>query len=79
MATRSSPDRSNVLPLPEAGRPSGALTLWAALGLVSVALAATTYGRWIGSPQFTPVRPGPDHYPYLWVLRSRRRPPDWIR
>lgn len=51
-------------------RPSGALKLWAGLGAVCVALALSTYARWIGSSDFAHVDPGPDHYDYLWVLRT---------
>jgi hypothetical protein len=47
-----------------AARPSGALKLWAGLGAVCVALALSTYARWIGSSDFRHVAPGPDHYDY---------------
>lgn len=49
-------------------RPSGALKFWAAIGAGAVALAVTTYARWVGSSDFKHVDPGPDHYSYMWVL-----------
>jgi hypothetical protein len=51
-------------------RQSGALKLWAGVGAVAVALALTTYARWIASDDFEAVEPGPDHYSYLWALRA---------
>jgi hypothetical protein len=56
---------------PPAGgvRKSGKVWLWAALGLALVVLAVTTWARWLMSPQAIPVDPGPDPYPYAWVIR----------
>lgn len=51
-------------------RASGALKIWAGLGVLCVALAASTYGRWIASDDFAAVDAGPDHYDQLWALRT---------
>jgi hypothetical protein len=53
-----------------ARRPSGGVRIWALLGLGIVALAVTTWGRWLLSGNAAPVDPGPDPYHYLWVLRA---------
>lgn len=50
-------------------RSSGRVWFWAALGGALVALAVTTWTRWLLSPQAAPVDPGPDPYPYTWVIR----------
>jgi hypothetical protein len=50
-------------------RPSGAVWLWAALGLALVMFAVITWVRWLVSAEATPVDPGPDPYPYGWVIR----------
>ena len=50
-------------------RASGAVWLWAGLGSVLVVFALTCWARWLMSPQAMPVDPGPDHYPYGWVIR----------
>ena len=50
-------------------RPSGKVWLWAALGLALVGLAMTCWTGWLLSPQATPVDPGPDPYPFGWVIR----------
>lgn len=50
-------------------RPSGTVWLWAVLGLALVGLAVSCWTRWLLSPQATPVDPGPDPYPFGWVIR----------
>ena len=39
------------------------VTVWAALGVFWLALIAYVWGRWIRSPSFAPVDPGPDPLP----------------
>jgi hypothetical protein len=50
-------------------RPAGRVWLWGTLGAVLVVFAVTTWTRWLLSPQAAPVDPGPDPYPYGWVIR----------
>lgn len=50
-------------------RPSGTVWLWAALGLALVVLAVGCWSRWLLSGQAVPVDPGPDPYPFGWVIR----------
>ena len=50
-------------------RPSGTVQLWAALGTALIALALNNWVRWVLSADFVQPDPGPDPYPYLWVLR----------
>jgi hypothetical protein len=50
-------------------RAPGTVWLWAALGSVLVVLALTTWTRWLVSARAAPVDPGPDPYPYGWVIR----------
>jgi hypothetical protein len=51
-------------------RPSGRVRFCALLGAALVALAVTTWTRWLLSPQATPVDPGPDPYDNVWVIRA---------
>jgi hypothetical protein len=53
-----------------AERPSGAVRFWAVIGTGALALAVTTYGRWLVSSDFSAPDPAPDHYQYLWALRA---------
>jgi Spirocyclase AveC-like len=52
-----------------AGRPSGAIWLWATLGTVGVAYLAWVWIAWLTSGQAHQPAPGPDHYRYIAVLR----------
>ena len=66
---------SDVAPTPDLGRPDSArrpaaLTFWSAFGTVVIVGALVTWTRWALSPSFAPNNPGPDHYPYLWYLRT---------
>lgn len=51
-------------------RPSGVPQLWAVIGVALIALALNNWLRWAASPGFVQPDPGPDPYPYLWVLRA---------
>ena len=51
-------------------RRSGALWLFAALGVATLALLLHTWGGWLTDPSTTQPSPGSDHYPYLWALRG---------
>lgn len=50
-------------------RSPGAVWVWAAMGATLVALALSCWARWLLSPQLSSVDPGPDPYPYGWVMR----------
>ena len=51
-------------------RPSGVIQFWAVLGVAIVALALNNWIRWGLSSDFVQPDPGPDPYPYMWVLRG---------
>jgi len=51
-------------------RKPGPLVFWSSFGLVATALAMTAWVGWIGSDGFTRSDPGPDHYRFLWYLRT---------
>jgi len=51
-------------------RTPGPLVFWSGFGLVASVLAAVAWLGWVGSDSFTRSDPGPDHYRFLWYLRT---------
>jgi hypothetical protein len=51
-------------------RASGAVNFWASLGGLFTVSFVYLLIRWVLSDHFTAPDPGPDHYPYLWWLRT---------
>lgn len=61
---------SPVVGVRPARRTPAPLVFWSAFGLVTSILALTAWIGWIGSDGFTRPDPGPDHYRFLWYLRT---------
>jgi hypothetical protein len=60
-----------VAPKDEASPPSKPIYWFAVLGAILLVVAAQGWLRWILSDDFgQPIPAGPDHYPYLWFLRT---------
>lgn len=57
-------------PIAHSARPSGVVHFWAVLGVAVIILALSNWIRWAMSADFVQPDPGPDPYPYLWVLRA---------
>ena len=51
-------------------RKPGPLVFWSAFGVVATVLAVVAWTGWLTSSDFHRVAPGPDHYRFLWYLRT---------
>ena len=65
MTTHRAPEAATT---PE--RPPSALTFWSAFGAAIIALALYCWTRWLFGGSFERPQTGPDHYDYLWYLRT---------
>jgi hypothetical protein len=54
----------------DSSRAAGTVNFWAALGGVVAVSFVYLLVRWALSDDFAPPDPGPDHYKYLWWLRT---------
>ncbi|HTK61471.1 MAG TPA: spirocyclase AveC family protein [Pseudonocardia sp.] len=54
----------------DSSRAAGTVNFWATLGGVLTVSFIYLLLRWVLSADFTAPDPGPDHYPYLWWLRT---------
>ena len=54
----------------ESSRKPAPLVFWSAFGIVVTLLAVFAWTGWIGSDGFARAEPGPDHYRFLWYLRT---------
>jgi len=51
-------------------RPAAPLVFWSSFGMLVTLLAIIAWTGWIGSETFERIEPGPDHYRFLWYLRT---------